>query len=338
MREPLQLDEADIRAALRQYFGLEAAELVFLPLGDDTGSAAYRLDAAGGGRYFLKARRGGDFSAASLAVPRHLCDRGVPHVLAPLPTLAGRLWAPAGDYALSLSPFVEGRVGAAGGLSGAQWRALGTTTRHIHDDPLTPALRSLVRRESYAPSRRELLPALEAVAAAPIAVDPVQDELAAFWRRRGGLIRQVAARCDALSDEMRRGERPLSLCHGDLHTWNVLLDESGALWLVDWDEVTLAPRERDLMFVIEGIGPGLVSPADTAAFMGGYGPAEVDHRTLTYYRYAWAVQDIMAYGERAVLLPEFSVETRREALADLARLFEPGEIVDLALASDEADA
>jgi hypothetical protein len=53
--------------------------------------------------------------------------------------------------------------------------------------------------------------------------------------------------------------------------------------------------------------------------MGGFGPAGVDHRALTYYRYAWAVQDIMAYGERAVLLPEFGVETRREALADLAR-------------------
>jgi spectinomycin phosphotransferase len=250
------------------------------------------------------------------------------------------LWAPAGDYALSLSPFVEGRVAAASGLSGAQWRALGATMRRIPDAPLTPAWRALARRERYAPSRRELLPALAALAAAPADADPdpVQGELTAFWQRRGDLIRRVAARCDALADEMRRGERPFSLCHGDLHTWNVLLDEGGALWLVDWDEVTLAPRERDLMFVIEGIGPGLVSPADTAAFMGGYGPAGVDHRALTYYRYAWAVQDIMAYGERAVLLPEFGVETRREALADLPRLFEPGEIVDLALASDGDDA
>jgi spectinomycin phosphotransferase len=43
------------------------------------------------------------------------------------------------------------------------------------------------------------------------------------------------------------------LCHADLHTWNVLVDGDGRLWLVDWDEAILAPRERDLMFLVGGI-------------------------------------------------------------------------------------
>jgi Ser/Thr protein kinase RdoA (MazF antagonist) len=55
------------------------------------------------------------------------------------------------------------------------------------------------------------------------------------------------------------------LCHADLHTWNVLVDSVGDLWIADWDEAVLAPRERDLMFVVGGIGHGLVTPAATAA-------------------------------------------------------------------------
>ncbi len=123
MREPLQLDEADIRATLEQYYGLAVSELVFLPLGDDTGSAAYRLDAAGGGRYFLKVRRGGAFSAASLAVPRARCARGVPPVLAPRPPRAdcGRRPATMPSAFLPLSRAASPPPAASAGPSGGPW-------------------------------------------------------------------------------------------------------------------------------------------------------------------------------------------------------------------------
>ena len=54
---------------------------------------------------------------------------------------------------------------------------------------------------------------------------------------------------------------PLVLCHADLHAWNVLLDTDRQLWLVDWDETILAPKERDLMFVVGGIGNDVMRDA-----------------------------------------------------------------------------
>jgi spectinomycin phosphotransferase len=281
-------------------------------------------------------RRSGDLGAASLAVPFHLHSRGVPRLLAPLPTAEGALWAPAGDYALSLYPFIDGRQAVAGGLSATQWQALGATVRRFHHDPLTPELRALVRRETFVPSRRELLPMLEASIERPDPADEVQGELAAFWRGRREMIRTAVARADALGRRLRERGGEHVLCHADLHTWNVLLDAAGGLWLVDWDEVVLAPRERDLMFVIGGIGPGLVRPGDTAAFFQGYGETAVDPLALSYYRYAWAVQDIAAYAERVFDVAEYGPETRREAVVGFARLFAPGEIVELALAGEGA--
>jgi spectinomycin phosphotransferase len=93
------------------------------------------------------------------------------------------------------------------------------------------------------------------------------------------------------------------LCHADLHTWNVLGDGDARLWLVDWDEAILAPRERDLIFVVGGIARGLVRPGDTGRFFQGYGEAAIDPRLLAYYRAGWAVQDIAAYGEQVLLAP-----------------------------------
>ncbi len=86
------------------------------------------------------------------------------------------------------------------------------------------------------------------------------------------------------------------------------------------------------MFVVGGIGRGLVSPSDTASFLEGYGEITVDPTRLAYYRCAWAVQDIAAYGEQALLSPTAGEATRRVAVEGFEDLFAPGNIVDLARA------
>lgn len=338
MREPPNLAPAAIAAALQAHYGLSARSLAFLPLGDDSASSVYRVEADGGAAYFLKVRTGAGFSVPSLAVPHALGSQGVPHILAPLPTLSEALWAPVGDFALSLYPFIDGRMGAHGGLSGEQWRALGATLRQAHASQLPPDLLRIMPREAFTPSRRSLLPHLEAAVARHDWSGPAARELAAFWRSHQDVIRTVVGRADALARQLRQAALPLALCHADLHTWNMLVDQAQQLWLVDWDETILAPKERDLMFVIGGIGPGLVGPGDTACFLEGYGDAPIDPCALTYYRYAWAVQDIAAYAERVYLMPGLGEGTRREAVRGFMDLFEPGRIVDIALASDRTPA
>jgi spectinomycin phosphotransferase len=116
-----------------------------------------------------------------------------------------------------------------------------------------------------------------------------------------------------------------------------MIDRDGELWVVDWDEVTRAPKERDLMFFIGGIGADLIRPHETDWFLEGYGDVAVDPLALSYYRYAWAVQDIGGYGENVFLTPDLGEEGRAHAARILRGLFEPGGTVELALASEDAD-
>lgn len=44
------------------------------------------------------------------------------------------------------------------------------------------------------------------------------------------------------------------LCHADFHDANLLIDPTGRLFIVDWDEIILAPKERDLVFVTDTPG------------------------------------------------------------------------------------
>jgi hypothetical protein len=88
MQERPALADDTIVGALQASFGIRVATLVFLPIGNDSASWAYRVHAAQGPAYFLKVRAGaGPMPGA--AVPSHLHRHGVPHVLAPLATGTG---------------------------------------------------------------------------------------------------------------------------------------------------------------------------------------------------------------------------------------------------------
>jgi spectinomycin phosphotransferase len=326
-RQPPDLAEDRIAAALQAGFGLRVAALALLPLGNDADSWSYRVRAVQGPDRFLKVRAGANPTRGA-AVPSYLHRHGVPDVLAPLATGTGAPSVVVGRFALALYPMLEAQVGAEVGLSPAQWRQLGAAVRRVHAVPLTPQLDRLVGREAFRPTRRELLADLEARLANPD--DPVAGELAEFWRAHKAVIDAVIRRADGLGRELARRSFPRVLCHADLHTWNVLVDADQRLWLVDWDEAILAPRERDLMFVVGGIARDLVRPGDTDRFFQGYGQAAVDPRLLAYYRCAWAVQDIAAYAEQVLL----GQEPRRAAVEGFKDLFAPGNIVDVARRSD----
>jgi spectinomycin phosphotransferase len=332
MGEQAKLSDQLLITTLRAHYGISVSLLTYLPIGADSESAVYRVQATDGVPYFLKLRTRGGFSLKSLSIPRFLLDRGLPHILAPLSTLSGALMVDLEGYVLSLYPFIEGRTAVEAGLPERDWREFGAILKQVHESPLPPDLRPIVPSESYVPSRRGLITELERLLAAGSFGDPIQRELAAFWLPKKDEIDWVVNRSDALAEQLRQASLPLVLCHADLHTWNLLVDSFGGFWVIDWDETVLAPKERDLMFVIGGIGANLVKPSETGCFLKGYGDPAVDALALAYYRYAWAVQDMAAYAEVAFLRNELSAETRRAALDGFKSLFEPGQIVSIALA------
>lgn len=337
MREPPKIADAEIGAVLRERYNVAATKLSFLPLGNDSASFVYRIDAIDGAAFLLKVRAGSGFESASLAVPRFLCDSGVPKIVAPLPAATRELWTDVKGYALSLWPFIEGRRGGEGGLSHEQWRTLGATAEQIHESRLPPDLERVVPCEPFVPSRRSLIEELDHLVGGASLSDRWQREWAAFWRSRSDVIHTVVRRADALGKRLRRTSNALVLCHADLHPWNVLVDAEWQLWLIDWDETILALKERDLMFVVGGIGGDSVTEESAACFMEGYGSDRIDSTALAYYRYAWAVQDIAACGERVFFLPDLGEEARRDAVRGFMSLFDPGNIVARALASGVQD-
>jgi spectinomycin phosphotransferase len=334
MREPpVDLADEQLRASLHTRYGLAVTELTFLPLGHDSSAWVYRVRTTDGTSYFLKVRRR-VVNEPRLLVPRYLHDQGVAQVIAPLPTTTQALWTAVDGYALILYPFVEGTSGKDQGMTRSQWIAYGTILRQIHAATLPPDLAQLMPRETFVPEGAGLVRDLEAHLGGRTFADPTAQALATFWHERRDEIHTLVRRAEELGLRLAERAPAFMLCHADIHTANVLLDAGARVWIVDWDETVLAPKERDLMFVVGGgISDRLVGPREEEWFFQGYGATPLDPLALAYYRYAWAVSDISEFGAQVFFRPDLGEVTKHAAADQFISLFQPGQIVAKAFGS-----
>jgi spectinomycin phosphotransferase len=328
MLTPPDLSDDTINACVYAHFGLHIAHTTFLPIGADVNSAVYRVTSDDGTPYFLKLRRG-HFNEVAVTVPALLHAHGIHHVMAPLATTTGAWWVQMDGFAAMLYPFFEGKNGFAKALSPAQWVAFGSTMHAVHTTRLPAELEARMPREAYAPHYRSSVQAFHQQVKQCVYDDPIAACLAAFWRTKHEEISHIMERAEQLAHVLQQHTGDLVVCHADLHAGNVLVGADDVLAIVDWDELILAPKERDLMFVGAGIGGVWTQAQEAAWFYAGYGDTTINPRALAYYRYERIVADIAAYAEQ-IFGMQGSTEDREQGLHELMGQFHPNSVVDIA--------
>jgi spectinomycin phosphotransferase len=167
--------------------------------------------------------------------------------------------------------------------------------------------------------------------------DPIHQELADYWRGRSQEIEKIIRRAEELGQMAQARQPEIVLCHADIHIFNVLVAPDERIYVIDWDETILAPKERDLMFLVDGTqADGEALHPNEAAFRHGYGPTEVDPVILAFYRYEWTVQEIAEFGKQVLWSDEGGEITRLDGLRHFRALFDPGGEVDGAYRSDKS--
>jgi len=333
MLEKPKLSDDSIAACLRDEYGLRAVQVSFLPLGADRNTSVYRVVSEDNDPYFLRLRRG-SFGEVSVYLPKFLREQGVGQVIAPLTTTTGHLWTTLDSLTVILYPFVEGRNGYEVRLSDGHWRELGVALRRVHSVALPPALRRRIPVETFCPKWREMLRGILVRFGRESFDEPLNAELAAFLRARRDTVLDLVARAERLAQALRREPAAWVLCHSDIHAGNVLLDEDGALHIVDWDDPIVAPKERDLMFIGGAQGfAGRTPGEEEVLFYAGYGQTQIDAAALAYYRYERIVQDIALFSEQ-ILTAEKGNRDRVQSLQYLMSNFLPDGTIEIAYRSD----
>jgi len=341
MLEKPDIQDEKIIACLQDDYGLPAAEIAFLPLGADQNTAVYRAALADGTPYFVKLRRG-PFDEIAVTLPKYLSDQGIAQIIAPLAArqestlcMTGRLWASLGAFTLILYPFVEGRDAYEVVLSDRHWRDFGTALKRLHTAAVPQELTRRIPQEAYSPRWRDIVKTFLVRLEDDVFDDPVAAQLAAFLMAKRDETADLVGRAERLAQALRSRSPEFVLCHSDVHAANILIDANDALYIVDWDDPILAPKERDLMFIGGGQGfIGHTAQEEEMLFYAGYGPTQIDPFALAYYRYERIIVDIAVYCEQIFLTDEGG-DDREQALQYLASNFLPNNTIEIAYTSDK---
>lgn len=333
---PSDFPDSLIASVSKEYYGINVTKISFLDLGADAWAWTYRLDTNDCNSYFLKICKKA-ISYPSLLVPHFLQEQGINTVVAPLPNKTENLWTEVHGYGLMLYPFIEGNTGKYQSMSPLHWTAFGASLRKIHEISVPPHLARLMKRENFVAYGIKIALELYDKLSKNSTDDAVSQEMAKYWQEQKDVIDSIAYKADCLGRKLSEREHEFVLCHADIHTNNLIITCDG-LSIVDWDETVLSLKERDLMFVLGGgISRELISPEGENFFLKGYGDTKVDSLAISYYLYAWAINDISEYAMQVLSRPDLTKACRQKALEEFVSLFRQGNIVMQALESSKTD-
>ncbi len=334
MLEKPDIQDEKIITCLQETYGVVVVQITFLPLGADVNAAVYRAVADDEVVYFVKLRRGA-FDEIAMTLPKFLSEQGITQIIPPLETKVGQFWANLDAFKVVLYPFIEGNNAYAVNLLARHWRELGAALRQLHRASLPAALTQRIPQESYSPKWRESVKMFLGQLDESY-VDPVAIKLAAFLKTKFAEIRDLVERAERLALLLQTRPLELIVCHSDLHAGNLLIDTDGVLYIVDWDNPILAPKERDLMFIGGGLGgAGHAPKEEEMLFYQGYGQTPVDPLALAYYRYERIIQDIAEFCEQIFLTNDGGAD-REQSLYYMASMFLPGAVLEIACQSDKS--
>ncbi|MGO8950952.1 MAG: phosphotransferase enzyme family protein [Ktedonobacterales bacterium] len=330
MSEPPGIPQERLRDCLQEQYGVATVAFDFLPGGLDRQAVVYRAESELGTPYLLKVSSR-TFYAPSCLIPRYLRDSGIRAVVAPIPTMENALWVQLGECTVTVYPFIDGDSSWTG-MTDGEWRETGAVFNQIHQVTLPPLGFPSLRQVTFDPA--EYTGGVQAIETRHVHVPDrggaAERALRSVWLAHQSTIHLAVNYLEKLAGVLQTQTLPYVICHADLHPANLLRDHAGHVWVIDWDEIMLAPKERDFIFINEAPaeGPDGIS---TPPFFQGYGETRIDWIALTYFRFERAVQDVIDFALEVFLSQDDQEEAQRaEAVEFFQQILATGGEIDAA--------
>jgi spectinomycin phosphotransferase len=278
---PAGLDVAALLALVRREWDEGVDELEHLPLG--FGAHHWAASAAGRRRYFvtldrLAPKRSGPQLEDAYAAAAALADNGLEFVLSSLPSAHGTYTVPLDGAAVSATPWVEGRAGDGSFADPREAATCATLLARLHASRTprrTPRWRPLV-----VPSFPD---ELERRLAAPWRTGPYGEVVRTALLGKVASIRRWTENYRVLTDEALDARESWVATHGEPDTGNQLVTPAQR-YLVDWESLKLAPRERDLRLFVD------------LGHHGALAGMTLDRRMVEMFDLEWRLDEISQYA------------------------------------------
>lgn len=330
VKQPIQAQH--LIELLKAHYGIDAHSAQLIQGGADMKALGYKA-ISGSNAYFIKLKFG-HHDEINLSIIRLLHDSGLKEIIFPIQTLEAKLFQQLEHFKIIVYPFIDAPNGFTQHLSEKQWGQLGKVLKQIHQISVPTTIQQQLRKELYSPKWREIVQSIYSQLEFDNSDDTLAADFKSFFNQNNASIHQLVDSAEELSKRIKPDLNEYVLCHSDIHAGNVLVDNTGAIYIIDWDEPMLAPKERDLMFIGGGIGNVWNKPQEIKNFYEGYGDAEINKRILSYYRHERIIEDIAVYGQD-LLSRDRNDQSRQESLNYFKEMFEPNNVVEIAFSTEQ---
>ncbi|HGU7254162.1 TPA: aminoglycoside O-phosphotransferase APH(9)-Ia [Legionella pneumophila] len=316
---------------LKVYYGIDIHAVQLIVGGADMNAFGYKADSESNS-YFVKLKYGHHYEI-NLSIIRLLYDSGIKEIIFPIYTRDTKLFQQIDHFKIIVYPFIDAPNGFTQNLTEKQWQQLGKVLRQIHETSVPTAIQQRLRKETYSPKWREMVRSFYNKIGFDDSDDQITADFKSFFNQKIDSIHRLVDSSEELSQKIQPDLDKYVLCHSDVHAGNVLVVNEESIYIIDWDEPMLAPKERDLMFIGGGIGNVWNKHHEIDYFYEGYGKTNVDKIILSYYRHERIVEDIAVYGQD-LLSRDQNDESRLESFKHFKSMFDPNNVVEIALSSD----
>ncbi|HAT1596443.1 TPA: aminoglycoside O-phosphotransferase APH(9)-Ia [Legionella pneumophila] len=316
---------------LKVYYGIDIHAVQLIVGGADMNAFGYKADSESNS-YFVKLKYG-HHDEINLSIIRLLHDSGIKEIIFPIYTRDAKLFQQIDHFKMIVYPFIDAPNGFTQNLTEKQWQQLGKVLRQIHETSVPTAIQQRLRKETYSPKWREMVRSFYSKIGFDDSDDQITTDFKSFFNQNIDSIHRLVDSSEELSKKIQPDLDKYVLCHSDVHAGNVLVIDEESIYIIDWDEPMLAPKERDLMFIGGGVGNVWNNPHEIDYFYEGYGNANIDKTILSYYRHERIVEDIAVYGQDLLSRAQ-NDESRLESFNHFKSMFDPNNVIEIAFSSD----
>jgi spectinomycin phosphotransferase len=283
---------------IQEDYGLEVINLDFRQRG--WGGDCYAVDTRIGERYFLKVVDqviNIGVAVSSLDFYLDLTDqlyskRILPHIPHPVHTQNGSLASRIGSFALVVTNFINGEDVGFGNMPGPVLMQLADRVGILHKcRPQLAFEHPFIEQfeTRFVPDLLETLGKLETTSKDDT---PGQQLLRGNLLSRKEEINQYLERLKALQKQVKSVEKPMVICHTDLHGGNLMTDDLGNLYILDWENAMIAPREHDMIFFA---GESSLWEIFWPIYQRHFARVELDYEVLRFYFYRRGLEDVAGF-------------------------------------------
>ena len=324
----MKLNTIIIQKIIHKEYGFSIADIEKLNSGFDANTMVFKVSSTEQRDFFLKIRSK-YFSESCINVPFWLSkEAGLANIIDPIETMDKKLYVKESSSYIMMYPYIIGKSGWDVTLTKEQFIEFGRFMYKLHSVKLPNDYLETIPMDKYNRKHIETVKKYLKNHKRQLSNDSIIMEFSTALEINQSAISEIIYYLENTTNEISREK--ICLCHGDINAGNLLFGKND-LYIVDWDTLVLASREKDLMYIGGGIGNKWNNNDDIEYFYKGYGQEiEIDKNLIKYHRCKRIIQDIFYFVNEINDL-KYGNERRNSVLKVFKSLFEAENVVEMAL-------